>query len=256
MRPAFRHLHDLGSDPGRNVGGTVLIERLCRDPVGEPFHHQRTVRNHRENCGRHADVVAEEIALGQLQPGPEHFVKVGDGEGVAVGQCQRAVPACILECLKLRHEIAGLDRRCPPGGAALARGRLFAMHIDGAFVVAKPEIDRMAQPAVGGPLGESDLRDQLGSDPVRAFVRFQPLPERGFSRFARLQQLHDARELLLVEARARMTGVRQPVGSRLEHAQQQRAEVRTCVPRLGPAADDEFLFMDDLQLAPVGRPLA
>ena len=36
------------------------------------------------------------------------------------------------------------------------------------FVVAQPEIDRMAQLVVGGPLGEPDLRDEVGPHPVRA----------------------------------------------------------------------------------------
>src|SRR5439155_25844817 len=33
-------------------------------------------------------------------------------------------------------------------------------------------------------------------------------------------------------------------------------EVRPRLPRLGPAADDEFLLVDDLDLVPVGRALA
>ena len=105
-------------------------------------------------------------------------MKVGDRDRVAVGQCQRTIAACVLERLKLLDEIAGLDGRRSASRAALARWRLFAMHIGGAFVVAQPEIDRMPQFAVGSPLREPDLRDELGPDPVRAFVGFRPVAER------------------------------------------------------------------------------
>src|SRR2546430_1881690 len=42
----------------------------------------------------------------------------------------------------------------------------------------------------------------------------------------------------------------------LVHAEQERAEVRARLAWLGPSADDEFLLVDDLDFAPVGRALA
>src|SRR5207253_2421152 len=123
------------------------------------------------------------------------------------------------------------------------------------LVVAQSEVDRVPQPAVGGPFGEFDLRDQLGSHPMCALVRFRPPAKRTFFRFARLQELHHAGELFFVEARSRVTDVDQ-ISVLVVHAEQQRPEVRPRLPRLGPPADDELLLVDDFQLTPVRRPLA
>src|ERR1041384_8678716 len=122
--------------------------------------------------------------------------------------------------------------------------RLLAPHINGALVIAEAEIHRMPQLPVAGPRGELDLRDELGPRPVRPLFRLRLRGERTLFRFERLEELHHARELLLVEAGARVTRVDERAV--LVHAEQQRAEVRARVPRLGPAADDEFLLVDDL----------
>ena len=86
-------------------------------------------------------------------------------------------------------------------------------------------------------------------------VRFRPLTERAVLRLERREQLHHARKLALVETCSRMAHVNQPPII-VVHAKQQRAEVCARLTRLGPAADDEFLLVDDFQLAPVGRALA
>ncbi len=112
----------------------------------------------------------------------------------------------------------------------------------------------MPQLRISGPLGELDLRDQRRLHPVRAFIRARPRAERGFLDFERLQQPHHPRELALVETRARVPDVRQVAV--FVNAEQQRAEILARLARLGPAADDEFLLVYDLQLAPVRRPLA
>ena len=88
-----------------------------------------------------------------------------------------------------------------------------------------------------------------------ALVRFRPPAKRTFFRFARLQELHHAGELFFVEARSRVTDVDQ-ISVLVVHAEQQRAEARPRLPRLGPPADDELLLVDDFQLTPVRRPLA
>src|SRR6267378_671136 len=91
---------------------------------------------------------------------------------------------------------------------------------------------------------------------MRALIGFDPFAERRLVDLERLQQLHDARELFLVEPGAGMSRVDEALPVWIVDAEQQRAEVRARLPRLGPAADDELLFVDDLQLAPVGRALA
>src|SRR5262249_12267597 len=61
----------------------------------------------------------------------------------------------------------------------------------------------------------------------------------------------------LVESRADVSDVLQAALTAIVvDAEQQRAEVRARLARFGPAADDEFLFLMDLDLAPVGRALA
>src|SRR6267378_3953564 len=91
---------------------------------------------------------------------------------------------------------------------------------------------------------------------MRALIGFDPFAERRLVDLERLQQLHDARELFLVEPGAGMSRVDEALPVWIVDAEQQRAEVRARLPRLGPAADDELLLVDDLELAPVGRALA
>src|SRR5262249_3492190 len=70
----------------------------------------------------------------------------------------------------------------------------------------------------------------------------------------RLQPSHDAGELGLVEARSDVADVHER--AMFVDAQRQRTEMGARVPRLGPSTDDEFLLVNDLELAPVGSALA
>src|SRR5262245_48737640 len=109
----------------------------------------------------------------------------------------------------------------------------------------------MAQLAIGRPLGEPDLRDQIGPDPVRRLVGLDRLRERRGFRRARLQQLRDPGELSLVEAGTGVADVPQP--GAVVQAEQQGAELLARLPRLGPSADDEFLLLEQLDLPPRRR---
>src|SRR5204862_6704297 len=119
---------------------------------------------------------------------------------------------------------------------------------------AQAEVDRMAQLYVRRPLGELDLRDQLGADPVGTLVGFRTRVKWTLARRARFQQLHHALELAFVEAGAGVSDVGQHAV--FVHAKQQRAEVRAGLPRLGPPAYHEFLLVDDLDLPPIRCALA
>ena len=109
----------------------------------------------------------------------------------------------------------------------------------------------MAQLVVARPLGEADLGDEVGPDPVRRFARLDRVGERRVLHFPRLEQLRNARELLLIEPGAGVADVLQPPA--FLHAEQQRPEVLPRLARLGPAADDELLFLLQLDLPPGGR---
>src|SRR5262249_51544267 len=67
-----------------------------------------------------------------------------------------------------------------------------------------------------------------------------------------LEELPDARQLLLIESGARVSDVLQRAS--LVDAEEQRAEVLARLSRLGPAADDELLLPHELQLAPRRAP--
>ena len=111
----------------------------------------------------------------------------------------------------------------------------------------------MSQVALGRPLGELHLRDQLGADPVRLLVGRQQAVERRGGRPARLEQAPHVRQLLVGEAAADMPGVAQ-APARRRQPQEQRPEVRARAARLGEAADHQLLALDQLQLPPVERP--
>src|SRR4051812_46586680 len=113
----------------------------------------------------------------------------------------------------------------------------------------------MPEFCIGGPFRESYLRNQLGANPVRAFVGFRTVGEGRLRDFSRLQQLPYTLELSLVEAGSCVPDIRERLGLLIVNTQQQRAKVRPRLPRLGPAADDEFLFVHNLVLAP-GRTAA
>src|SRR6202790_4906942 len=104
----------------------------------------------------------------------------------------------------------------------------------------------MPQPAVRRPFGELDLDDQRRLHPVRSLVGGRPIAEWTRLRFQRPEQLHQTPELALIEAGPRVTRVSEPTPV-FVNAQEERAEVGACLPRLGPAADHELLLVDDLQ---------
>jgi hypothetical protein len=94
---------------GHLVGRAVLIERLVADAVRKTLHHERAVRNDREDAGGHSHVVAEEVAFRRGQIGPEDLLEVADVERVAVGQRDDAFLAAVLEVLQLiDNELEGL----------------------------------------------------------------------------------------------------------------------------------------------------
>ena len=120
-------------DEVRGVGRCLfLVEALALDPVGEAVQHQRPpgqVRQHHVGDGL---VVLGEVGLRVAGVGVEHLVRPGDR----------------------------------PGGSSSRR--LLTYDVGSGLVVAQPEVARVAQPAVAGPLGEPDLRHQFGAHPVGA----------------------------------------------------------------------------------------
>src|SRR5689334_17470962 len=101
----------------------------------------------------------------------------------------------------------------------------------------------MAQLVVCGPFREPHLDDQLRLDPMWPLVRPWAVGKRAVLRFERFQQVHHALQLALVEAGPRVPDVYQTRGAShlvadgLVNAEQQRAEVRARLTRLGPSAD-------------------
>jgi hypothetical protein len=122
------------------------------------------------------------------------------------------------------------------------------------LVVPQAEIHRMAEFLVRRPLGEADLCHEIRCDPVRRLVGLDPFGKRGLIDRARLQQLRHARQLVRVESGASVADVLQSVP--FLHAEQERSEVLACLPRFGPTANHEFLFVVQLNLAPRRRPAA
>ena len=168
----------------------MLVERLGRDAVRKALHHERPVGDRGQDVRRGLHVVAEQIALGELLLRPEHLVQVGDREPLAAGQFERAVAPGVFERVQLIDErvergpaatsrrsgagarrrgawtfdcvppprgrrVSGCSRTCPPFSSRTHLARI--------LVVPQPEIHRMPQLRVGGPLGEPDLRDELAA---------------------------------------------------------------------------------------------
>jgi len=78
----------------------------------------------------------------------------------------------------------------------------------------------MPQLPIVGPLGEADLRHEIGPHPVRPLVRFRLDSKRRSRNLARLEQLRDALELGLIEAGSGVSDVRELVGLRIMDAEQ------------------------------------
>src|SRR5580765_7175954 len=100
----------------------------------------------------------------------------------------------------------------------------------------------MTKFSVGRPFGEFDLCHELRANPVGLLIGPRPLAERAVFRLERLEQLHQPRELLLVEPGARVSNVDEVIarGRLCVYPEKERTEVRARLPRLGPAADDEL----------------
>ena len=110
----------------------------------------------------------------------------------------------------------------------------------------------MAQQAIAGPLRESHLRDEIGLHPVRPLQRLEPVRERAFRHVPRSKEPGQPIQLRLVEAGADRSRPSQR-SVIVVVADEQRAEVLPRLPRLGPAADDELLLLDEFELAPRRR---
>src|SRR6266496_4357343 len=88
-------------------------------------------------------------------------------------------------------------------------------------------------------------------------VRGSSFVARGSRMLERPQQVHQPRQLAFVEPSPCMADVDQisllpfALSPSFVHPEEQRAEVRSRLPRLGPAADHELLFVDDFQLSPI-----
>ena len=74
LLPRFGHPDRLDAYTGRDVLRAMLVEGLRRDAVGIPLHHQGTIRDGRQNERRDLDVIAEQVALGELLFRPEDLV--------------------------------------------------------------------------------------------------------------------------------------------------------------------------------------
>ena len=112
----------------------------------------------------------------------------------------------------------------------------------------------MADPAVGRPLGESNLADELRLDPVVAAARRRADVERRRRARQRFQPTGDERQRRLVEPRAHLRDVDEPAA--LVEPEVERAEVGARAPGRRVASDDELLAELALDLEPVSGALA
>ena len=168
----------------------------------------------------HGAEVVHERPLGDAELGPQKLVGTGDLDA----------PVC--------HH----DSCCPLADDLLRP-----------LVVAKTDVARMSQLAVGGPLAEADLCDQLGSHPMHALLRPGPSCRRRLgpvrSRGARTAREH--RELALAEAGAHLAA--EPQLALFVVADQQRSEPGARPTGIGPPQHDELLLAHALELQPVVR---
>src|ERR1700750_1404285 len=110
----------------------------------------------------------------------------------------------------------------------------------------------MAEFAVPGPFGETDLRDEFGPDPVGAFFPYRRSGE-GLS--VADQVTHAGPqfgERPVVVPGADLAGVAQRVAA-VVVPDEQRSEAASAAGRIGEAADHELLLGDALELQPVLR---
>src|SRR3954452_23809209 len=140
--------------------------------------------------------------------------------------------------------------------ALLLRRRcgLLADHRLRVLVVAKALEGGGSQGAGLRPLEELDLGHQLRLHEDRALLRLAALERRAIP-LEWLEQFAEAHEVLLLEARADVSDVDQPVA--VVDAHDERAEALSA-PALArhPAADHDLLALDVLDLQPVAAALA
>src|ERR1051326_516741 len=143
----------------------------------------------------------------------------------------------------------------PSSGKRILDGRLiltgcistFPYDLARVLVVAEADETRMAELAVGCPLGEGELGDELGLDPMDAARRGPgsgPGLERG-------ELPAHAAQRGGIEAGADLAGVGER--SVIVVADEQGAETGALALWIGVADDDEFLLVDALELLPVAR---
>jgi hypothetical protein len=132
--------------------------------------------------------------------------------------------------------------------------RLLADDLRRLLVRAQALERRVPQSTVVAPLGERDLGDELGLDPVRALglEAAWGIHERGLILLERQQKLVELREGLIVETGADLSGIAQLAV--LIDAEQQGAESLARALRIGEAADHHLLPARAFRLDPVARP--
>ena len=248
-----------GTGSTRTPGGTSSARGAGRTACPSmPFGNRFITSGRSATAGRmirrDLHVVAEQIALGQLLLRPEHLVQVGDRELLAVRKLEHAVAPCLLRARAAGRQRArsGCGVRARPGltSRRFARFAVRALAIRATatlnrasmrtpndasvsrdvlrlLVVAQSEIHRMPQLAVGRPLGELDLRDERRLRPSAA-ARWSSAAANGHVvGLERLEQLHQARELALVEAGAGVADVERPCADRAAPpARRRRAAAR------------------------------
>ena len=96
----------------------LLVERRPVDAVREALHHQRPIGDGRQQERRDRRVVAQQVALRQLQRRPEHLREVGDAEPFAAGQRRWCRPSA-----RPRARAAARRRRRSPASAGPRCGR-------------------------------------------------------------------------------------------------------------------------------------
>ena len=126
--------------PLRGVVDRVLEEELPLDSVGVALEDHRAAGEVRHEHRRHAQVVVEQVPLGDPLAGPVGLVEVRERDGA----------------LALLHPPAAARRR---EGAARHVGR----RVPGGDQAAE---DRRPQPPVGGALGVAHLAGDLGAHPT------------------------------------------------------------------------------------------
>ena len=138
------------------------------------------------------------------------------------------------------------DRGRGLGPAPAGRSRTISR---AALVLAHPFPCRMAQTAVGRPLRELDLTDQLGAHPVRSCRAGNSRREWRRGRRERVESTAQLHRCPAGEARADLADVDQlAVG--IVHPEEQRTDAAAPALRVGEPPDDELLLLDALGLQP------